>query len=217
MIDYKSSFKLPFQDVMKYIIGIALSILPIINFFALGYILETARLSMKTKFILPEWKKPGRLFLDGFFATIITIVYFLPVLIVLFIGNYSFISTNFLNLLYETAGEQLGEQIFAQLGPLLFTFIFLAIVAAYLLPAAILVFADTGKFGHAFNLIRVINISFSKHYFGPWIISIACMILIYVIAISIIPYIGLAIASFTTGIITYSILAQAYANAKHHI
>jgi len=42
MVDYGGAFKKPFQDITKLVIGIVLMIIPIVNFLAMGYFIETA-------------------------------------------------------------------------------------------------------------------------------------------------------------------------------
>ena len=61
----------PFTDFKKLLIGILLNIIPVINFFALGYLLECGRTPKKD---LPEWKNFGDFFVEGFFAAVIALI-----------------------------------------------------------------------------------------------------------------------------------------------
>jgi hypothetical protein len=54
MVDYTVSIKRPFSDFKKLLIGIVLSIIPIVNFIALGYQLNCAKTAMKKKYEHPD-------------------------------------------------------------------------------------------------------------------------------------------------------------------
>ena len=76
MVDYQSAFEKPFTDIKKLLIGILFSIVPIINFFARGFILECSGLGKtKPSKKMPEWKDFGSLFVKGLLYFIITIIY----------------------------------------------------------------------------------------------------------------------------------------------
>lgn len=81
----------------KLLIGAVLSFIPIVNFFALGYLSEYARQILKDKdnLSLPEWERPVTLFISGFWFFLIILVYgggilFIAFLIGLFISILSF-------------------------------------------------------------------------------------------------------------------------------
>lgn len=216
MIDYETAFKRPFTDMKKYLIGILVSILPIVNFFSLGYIIEAANMSIHRKHELPEWKQPAQLFLDGFSSVIITIAYFLPAFIIFAISvSFSGLRVQFFNAMRNNDVAQL-QSIFSQLGPLLFAFVLLMLLAIYLYPVAVLRYAESRKFLHAFDMTKVIGYAFSSIYPGPWLIATLISFIMYYI-LSFLPYIGNAIATFTSGIITYTILAQAYGQIRSRL
>ena len=81
-MDFETNFKKPFTDVKKLLIGILLSIVPVVNFLAVGYMLETARKSMKKDTSLPEWEGWGDLFVKGLLSIVIEAIYFIPAAIV---------------------------------------------------------------------------------------------------------------------------------------
>ena len=216
MIDYVEAIKRPFSDFQKYAIGVLLYILPIISLLSLGYIIESAKLSIRRKNELPEWKDFGRLFITGLLTFIISFVYFIPLFIILLVGLGA--KSFFQNFAYLATTQDMLDikTVFSTLGPLVFLLVFLAILAVYLFPAAVLIFADTKKFGHAFNLGRVFEVAFSREYPGPWIIGIFIMVVLGAILGSI-PYIGPAISSFTGGMIFYTILGQAYSVIRNKL
>ena len=77
-MEFSTALKRPFSDLKTFIIGSALSILPIINFFAFGYILEAAKLTLKKKNTLPEWNNWGNLFVKGLLSVLIGFIYMIP-------------------------------------------------------------------------------------------------------------------------------------------
>jgi hypothetical protein len=83
MIDLKRAFGYPLDDeewVVKIIIGIVLSIIPIINFFALGYTYRIFKKGvLNEELSLPEWDQWGELFIQGFLVFLIRFIYlFIP-------------------------------------------------------------------------------------------------------------------------------------------
>lgn len=216
MINYIESLKRPFADFQKFIIGVAFSILPILNFFALGYILDASKLSMKKRFELPEWKDFGRLFIDGLLAMVIQLVYFIPALIILLVGvGYTAFSKDFLATMARGDLMSVGE-VFSILGPLIFVFVLLGIIAVYIYPVAIFLYIDSKKLGHAFNLQKVLAIAFSSNYPGPWIISILIVAVISGV-LNYVKYIGQPLGYFIGNMILFTILSQAYYEAKTRI
>ena len=219
MIDYKSSFKRPFTDLTKLVIGILLSIIPIVRFFTYGYLLDAARLSMKKKFELPEWKNPGTLFIDGLSLMLIRFIYILPAVLIFIVGvNITLISSLFRAAILNDEATVLliFQDIISALGPLLFVTLFLILLAFYLLPIAILRYADTKKIVEAFNMKKILSLAFSSIYPGPWIIAVIVNIIALLIFGNI-PYIGSGLAIFIAGMINITILSQAYSRFKHHI
>jgi magnesium-transporting ATPase (P-type) len=75
-----NSIKRPFTDWKKLIIGIIISILPIVNFMAMGYQIRCAKTSSLMK--LPKWDKFGQLFVTGLFSAVILLIYLLPGIII---------------------------------------------------------------------------------------------------------------------------------------
>ena len=81
MVNYNIAFKRHFTDIKKLIIGLIIGIIPIVNFIATGYHLECAKTAMNKKFKLPDWKNFGKLFVNGFLASVITFIYLLPAIL----------------------------------------------------------------------------------------------------------------------------------------
>ena len=81
-MDYGKSFTYLFKDekwISKFLIGVVVSLIPIVNLAALGYIVElvkNVRDGLKTP--LPEWDEFGAFFFSGLKFFLGTLVYALP-------------------------------------------------------------------------------------------------------------------------------------------
>jgi hypothetical protein len=203
-LKYNEAFKRPFLDIKKLLIGIILSIFPIINFFAIGYILKNAKQSFTGKFGLAEWDNWGDLFVKGLASFVISLIYFIPALLVMLIG-YMMSGTLFL----FTGGISTG---LSALVFLLVLFIILVVLAAYLSPMAILNYIDKNNFGAAFDT-ETLKKTFNGLYFVAWIVGIIYMIVLNAI-LGMVPYIGGGIALFVTGMTSYTLLGNAFGMLK---
>src|SRR3989338_6658887 len=150
MDNYVGGIKRPFSDVKKLVAGVVFNIIPVVNFLALGYILESGKLSIKKKGNLPEWNEVGHYFNLGFKGAVIAFVYLIPVWILLsalFGVGYLYYSARSISSLNQlelpTLAGNLG--IFSLLaggGILAALTVLLLIGVAYLLPLGLLHFMD---------------------------------------------------------------------------
>lgn len=222
MVDYESSFKRPFLDLKNLVIGIVLSILPIINWFAIGYTLECTGLT-KRKYPLnksPEWADWGNLFVKGFLTTVIAIVYMLPAIIILFITLFSALVALFAQITPSIATSSSFSEVIMQnwdkIVPIITTVlpaiaivILLILLASYLIPVAVMNYLANDRLGKAFDVSNVLKKAFRGAYFGAWLITLLASIVAGFI-LGWIPLIGGAAGSFIVGVISYSILGQVY-------
>ncbi len=85
-LDIGRSFTYMFEDeswIMKIVIGGILLCIPIVNFMALGYMLEALKKSADGVDIpLPEWDDFGGKFMKGLFLFVIGLVYTIPIWLV---------------------------------------------------------------------------------------------------------------------------------------
>ena len=65
-VDYGAAISRPFEDIKKLIIGCLLNIIPIVNFLAMGYVFDAAKMTLGKKKGLPEWDNWGDLFMKRF-------------------------------------------------------------------------------------------------------------------------------------------------------
>lgn len=219
-MDYETAFKKPFTCVKKLIVGILLGIVPIINFFVSGYIVETARRTMKKDFELPEWRGWGELFVSGLLYTVIGFIYTLPALAVGLISLWPMLPSlysYYISQIIPNAAVQAPDlmQIMAGMGNMmagiLLALLFL-LLAVYAAPSAILHFAGN-DFGSAFRLGSVFRTAFTKDYFLAWLVFA-----VYSVALSgllsRIPFIGSAFATFVAGITGFTLLAESFSPAE---
>jgi len=238
MVNYRESIKKPFTNLTKLVIGIILSVIPIINWFAQGFILESSGLGKtKPSKNMPEWKNWGKLFFKGFASFVICFIYLIPAglvfLIVLgsaitsFINNYvgTIISTELLSsvIVGETSPEIIGQLIsqnwtlalptLITLAPIILLGVILLLIAVYLTPIAVLNYVKNDRFSKAFDLNLVFKKAFTVKYFAVWIIA-AIITIIAGTILNLIPVIGNAMTFFITGVITYSLFGQVFREIK---
>ncbi|MBO8129245.1 MAG: DUF4013 domain-containing protein [Peptococcaceae bacterium] len=135
--------KFPFTAkdwIIKILIGGVLNAIPIINFFSTGYCLEVMKRTIDGHPAMPAWDNWGAKFLKGIMALLLSIVYMLPVvLIILFVG------------IADNAGADVSP---AATGILV---VLLAVFIWFVFPMALAVYVDTGNFRAAFKLEKVFD------------------------------------------------------------
>jgi hypothetical protein len=84
-MDIGSSFTYMFQDenwIKKILIGGIVGIIPIVNFAAIGYMIQVIRnVRAGAPLPLPEWDEFGRYFMDGLWVFLIFLVWSIPIII----------------------------------------------------------------------------------------------------------------------------------------
>jgi hypothetical protein len=87
-MNYGKSFTFVFEDenwLTKFLIGVVVSLIPIVNFAAYGYVLEIVKnVRDGRERPLPEWDDFGGFFMNGLKFLLGTLVYALPAIIVSF-------------------------------------------------------------------------------------------------------------------------------------
>jgi len=211
MIQYGEAFKRPFQDFKKLLIGILLSIIPIVNFFAFGYQLLCAKTAMKKQYSLPEWTKFGNLFKKGLAYIGITLIYLIPSLIFIFIA-ISIGAGALLKGIFTNDSTVTWIVLTGFSGTLIIA-LFFALVASYFLPVALLQYIEKEKFRASLQLKEVIKKSLQGKYFIVWfLISIYAFFLTFLL--NFIPIIGRAIATFITGVTYFTAIGEIYPELK---
>jgi len=227
MVDYQSALEKPFTDIKKLLIGIILSILPIINWFAIGFYIKCSGVGKtKPSNKMPEWKNFGDLFTKGFISVAICLIYLLPALIFAILSIGPLIISFLKSIPAEQLATQAPEKAAEILQPLLQNMIpsilavipfiiitvLLLLLALYVYPMAILSYLEKERFADAFKFGKIFKKAFTGKYF------VACLVLILVLwvlsLLDYIPWVGMPAVRFILGVITYSLFGQIYLNKE---
>jgi len=209
-VNYEEAIKKPFTDIAKLIIGIILSFIPIIWWFAKGFILESSGLGkIKPSKKMPEWDNWGYLFIKGLVSDIILVIYAIPAILIFVIAAGVFLGPLIQSAM--TGGEAaIASQVMSTLiqsAPLIIVSAILFLIALYLTPIAVLNYLKSKKFSEAFNFSKITKKAFTGDYFINWlIVGVISTIVTFILLI--IPWFGPRIAFFITGVIAYSIYGQ---------
>ncbi|RMF06063.1 DUF4013 domain-containing protein [Candidatus Woesearchaeota archaeon] len=204
-MDFEKAFMRPFQDGKKLALGILLSLFPIINLLALGYLAKSTHLVLKKRkaFALPEWDDWGNLFLHGLAAALIGIAWSLLVVLVIVAMGGTLIFSLLL-------GRATLSSVFAALvnaGLLVAAVPAVLFLAVYMLPASFVEYAREYRLRDAFRIKTLARISFRKEYFAAWFVGG-----IYITAASLmlrwIPLLGASVASFVASMTALTLLAE---------
>jgi len=218
MVDFTRAIKRPFMDLTKLIIGAVLSIIPIVNFLAMGYELKCAKLAMGGDYSLPDWEEWGDLFVKGLLSVVIGIIYAIPAIIIIVILLITTLSSTMEGIaggVGSGPGAGLGGgRLLASMGTSLIVVIALGLILLYLLPSAMMTFVSNDfKFGSAFKVGEIVKKTLNTDYLVTWIV-VGVYSMIVTIILSFIPFIGPAIASFATGVTAMTAFGEVYPNLK---
>jgi len=233
-MNFSKALNKPFTDMKKLVIGILLSMFPIIRWFAKGYILECSDVkNKKSSNKMPEWKNIFDYFVKGFMATLISIIYMIPVILVSLFTALGFIlylvnvyvghiiPRGMLEQVFlgNVPAEQLAliiQQNWTPIIPALVNFTpvaifigFLAILAYYLIPIATLNYIKTGKLENAFKLRNIGKKAFTSDYFTVWIITVIVTIILTML-LAWIPVFGFGASFFIAGVFSYTLFGEVY-------
>jgi hypothetical protein len=223
-MDLVGAIKRPFMDWKKLLIGGLMYLIPPINIitsiFGLGYILKAAVLSFSKDKTMPEWTDWGNLFLKGLLAVVITLIWSIPLFIVLGIG----VGTAIAGILGNLAALQQGDftvftGLFAGMGILAVVLFLVWLLTNYLVPSALLNFVKEDRFGAGFAFGTVFKRAFTGKYFVAWLVgAIGTMVILFIAGlIGAIPLLGwllsfvvMALVPFVAGIFYVTVLGEAY-------
>ena len=215
MLDYNEALKRPFTDVKKLLIGLVLSIIPIINFIASGYQLKCSKSIIKkgkNMYMLPEWTNWGNLFLVGLVSFFISLIYFIPALLLIFFFVGKDFLTNLSSLTYES------------LGFMAIIIVVISIITLFVLPMALVKYSINEKFGDAFKFIEIFSKSLTWKYTAAWIFTlIILLVLNLVLSWLVIPVnftgvdkinLGGSFANFISLVTGFTLFGKAYSEIK---
>jgi uncharacterized RDD family membrane protein YckC len=181
-MDAPRAFNYIFDDrnwFRKLLIGLIVSIVPIINFAWAGYIIQLlSNVSLGLETPLPEWSDFGKKFVDGLIIAVVVFIYALPVTILITaamggIGLFEFVLQADLSDWYSAALTGLSS-------------LLSCLVLAYLLaltfffPAVTLHYSRQDNFGACFQIGRIFNLITNNRddYLQAWVVSLVTWLVI---------------------------------------
>lgn len=162
-MNFGKSFTYMFEDdnwISKYLIGIVISIVPILNFAWAGYgvgIMRNMARGMEKP--LPSWDNLGEKFKDGLVIIVASIIYMLPAIIVFSIGGIASAAAN-----GKGAGTLLSV-LFSCCGGIY------ALAFSFLVPALLIHYARTNSFSAMFQVGEVFKLATGNigEYLMAWV------------------------------------------------
>ncbi|MCD6547610.1 MAG: DUF4013 domain-containing protein [Nanoarchaeota archaeon] len=188
MEDYVKALKMPFTDIGKLAMYILLSIVPVINFAAWGYLLDVAQTSMKKKTKLPKFKSFWKLFVEGLKCLLITVVYLIPLIIAVILLVFS---APFLSVSSTVA-----------------LVILILLITLPFATLGILRYAEKRKTKEAFNIKQILK-KMNMKFFPGWLMSLLIASVIQFV-LSKIPIIGIPFGAGVSGIFYMSAMGSVY-------
>jgi Protein of unknown function (DUF4013) len=175
-MDIGKAFSYVFEDerwISKVLIGGLVILVPILNFAAIGYMIQVARnVAQGNQRPLPEWSEFGDHFMRGLYAVVIQLVYLLPAIVLYVLFACVLVTAS------GSASNQRsdGPGAIGALGVCLFPLIFLvALAGAVLAYAALARFVATNTLSEAFKFSEVIALV--RNNLGDWVMVLLVAIL----------------------------------------
>jgi len=205
-LDIGRSFTYMFEDeswIMKIVIGGILLFIPIINFMALGYVLEALKRTADGMDIpLPEWDDFGGKFIKGLMAFLIALVYNIPTILAVCLQTG----------LIAMAGAAESDALMSMTG-LVTACVYCVvplwgIVVVLVLPAAIIRYAVTGEFMSAFQFGEIF--SFISGNIANYIVAIILyMVASFIASFGVIAcFVGVLFTEFWAYLVMAHLLGQ---------
>lgn len=165
-MDIGSSFTYMFQDkdwIKKILIGGVVGFIPIVNFAAIGYMIQIIRNVRDGQTLpLPEWDEFGKYFVDGLWIFLIFLVWAIPIIIVACLSGIG------------TAAVGDSGDLEGAYGVVSACFSCLMVLWAFVMaaasPAIMIRFAESGQFNAGFQFGEIF--SFISANIGNYIIVI---------------------------------------------
>ncbi len=188
------ALKRPFSA--KALPGLLLVIIPIINFFAMGYKMACARTAMSGRYELPQWKNWKQLFAFGAIARSIQAIWFAPAIICFFI-------------LYVNAKAATAPDLatFISIKNLFIELIALLALGAVFSPASVMNYVAEARFKSAFSF-SMFRRMFSKAYAIGWLISGFYAVIVALLLVAALFAVGLSASMPATLVAIMALLAE---------
>ena len=182
-MDIGSAFTYMFEDenwIKKILIGGIISLVPIVNFAAMGYVVEVIRNVRDGRPTpLPEWDQFGQMWMSGLWLFLIFLVYSIPIIILACISG---IATAAMGTALEGASAEAVGGTMGIVSTCLSCLMGLwGLVIGVLSPAIVIRFAETGQFNSAFQFGEVFSLV--KVNVGSYVIALILLwVAIYIIS-----------------------------------
>jgi len=208
-IDYGNAISRPFQDIKKLVIGCLLNILPIVNFLSMGFVVESAKITLKKKDNLPEWDNWGDLFMNGLMVFVIGLIWAIPAIILATIGFGSMWTSIMSGTMMGSTPSLVGLGGF---GISVLLALIVGLVTAFFVPIAIFGYVTTGQFKDAFDFNTIFKKALNLDYFIVWLVTAVIGIVLSAIggAIPFVSYILSPAASFISMMIGVTLIGSIY-------
>jgi len=203
MVEYKKAVFRPFQDVKKVVIGIIISMIPVVNLLVSGFAVRAAKNTMEGNDELPEWSDWISLFTTGITVAAISIIYLLPAIFLFLVGLVTAYVVGSADVVTGLAGGGIAIIVAA-----LFLF-----AAMFISPMAIMKYVAEGTFSSAFDVGDIAKRVFTGTYIVAWIAVTFYSIIVAAIA-ELIPIIGIGIAGYVIKVTVMTVFADVYAETK---
>jgi hypothetical protein len=226
-VDIEKSFTFPFEDkewTSKLGLGVVISLVPILNFAWSGYMIGIIRNVMANAAEpLPAWDDLGKKFTDGLILFAASLIYALPVLLLLCLPLSVMAFSGVLsgNQNMEDIGRTLGAAGGVLFAGLMCVFFLYGLALSIVYPAILILFAREGTFASCFKLREAFGL-ISRNagtFFTAWGLSLVASIGVGLamsfvsVILNFIPCIGHIIAfglSFTSVIYTSTVYAHLF-------
>ena len=213
-MDIMEEVKFPTKDsewIQKVLIGGILGIIPIINFIEYGYILKLMKGALEDNSNMPKWEDWGNLFINGFIAFIISLIYMIIPILVLLVSVGGVITaalTGNINLMIGAVVGAIGGVLISLL---------LALIFGFLIPMALAMYTKENSFGAAFRIGEIL--SRIKSTFADYITVYIVLIVVFFILglLNSIPILGILImifGSFYILAVAFNMFGKIYARSS---
>ncbi len=220
-MDIGKSFTYVFEDpnwIVKVLIGGIVSVIPIVNFAVVGYMLTTLRnVAEGQPTPLPEWGDFGNHFMKGLYAVVGGIVYFLPAIVV-----YCCIIL-LTSLLPGSAGTVSGRNAANNVGGIVGLVVTClgCLVGLYSLVAGLTIYAPLTRFAMSANQLSVFwdlrgNFDFITRNLSNYIIAILiALVASFVASLGLILcVVGVIFTEFWSSMVTANIFGQLWRQSE---
>jgi len=205
-MDFESAIKRPFQDLKTFVVGLVLSLIPIVQLAVFGFALECGRRSAKGDNSLPKWENWGKLFLDGLKLLVVVLVYQIPTLVIAVLTLGATAATVIAGVAAGNLSALTGS--LAGLGVGFLITILFGVVFGLLGIAGALRMAETGSLGSAFSFGEARRIGLSKAMFFAFVA--AGIVGLVLSVLNVIPIAGTGAMIFISEIFSWSLYGEAY-------